>query len=465
MRPDQPDPPDCKAQVVAQFALIALARLGDDAARTTVLDLAPRGGRGRVRGGRLSQDPIAPVLGPCTYYFLDALADLGPDGARALEAVFQQAGVDRYVRMRAIGQYARCHGAQAATLTRFLATVSDPILRAAVLQAVAWIDREEGRTQALAAIADFAARRGIGRGAGGSPLGVDVVVALQIVGQTGGADYRLLAGCLEAAKRLKQLKLPARRRPQNPPRRVPGGPPPPVDHEIAVVPDVIPYALLELGRTADRRALPILTAYLQDRSADGRAEAALALGSIAGREAAQVLVEALLDADGWVRYCSFRGLQVMRSGHPFEDWIFASKSQLKKWHADWTAWAEQYQDRTRPQPESPVAARPPDAAAPPAPGAAKAPTPPEQPREQAGDVARLVEELIVAAEAEDRVNTQLLRSEIAARGMEAVPALLATLKRPCFPVVVVDILEAIAKEPLGLDAQAWDRWWRARQRS
>ncbi len=452
-RPDQPDAPDCKAQIVIQLITLALARLGDDDARTAVLDLAARAVQGRQRG-RIAQDPISPVLGPCTYYFLDSLAELGADGARSLEGIFRRAGGDRYVRMRAIWQYARCWGARAAALTKFLATVSDPVLRAAVLQAVARLDRDEGRRQALAAIADFAALGPWPRGTRGMDLGVDVVVALQIAGGTGGADYRLLAACLQTAKHLKTLKPARKPQPRQPKRR---GPPPPVKHEIAVVPDLIPHILLELGRTRDRRALPILTAHLGDRAGDGRAEAALALGSIAGREGAQALVKTLIDADGWVRYCSFRGLQAMRTGHPFEDWIFAAKSEMRKWHGDWTAWADGYRGRHRPQPEI-VTQRPDTPDAPPP--TDQKPDETEPPKAANRDVAALVAELIAAAEAEDRVAIQLLQSEIAERGTEAVPSLLATFERPYLPVVIFDILEAIAKEPVGFDVRAWDRWWK-----
>ena len=192
------------------------------------------------------------------------------------------------------------------------------------------------------------------------------------------------------------------------------------------------------------------------------------MGSIAGKEAAQALVGVLGDPDGWVRYCAFRGLEVMRMGCPFQDWIFGSGSERSRWLHGWKGWLEKHRVEPPPTPEPEVVKAPrPDAPEPrgDAPPEKQPPAPDEQGAEGAAQtVACLVEKLVAAAEEEDTVNVQLLRREVVLRGTAAVPALLKVLRKPSFPVVIIDALEEITQRQFGFEVEAWERWWNDHQK-
>ena len=75
-------------------------------------------------------------------------------------------------------------------------------------------------------------------------------------------------------------------------------------------PPLLEIAIVELGRTYDSAAIPVLIRVLRSRAGGGRAQAALALGAFGGPEATRALINALSDAvSGWVRFNAYRGLR------------------------------------------------------------------------------------------------------------------------------------------------------------
>lgn len=113
-----------------------------------------------------------------------------------------------------------------------------------------------------------------------------------------------------------------------------------VKAKIRVCPPLLEIACIELGRLADPKALPALIAILKSDATGGRAEAALALGAIAGREAIEALVRGLEDpTDGWVRFCAYEALRKLSNqDHPC-DWIFGSPSSRSRAVAQYKEWA------------------------------------------------------------------------------------------------------------------------------
>jgi HEAT repeat protein len=451
--PDQPDPPGFKHKVIQQLATIALARLGEPQAREEVLKWVVTGQenppiQGQRRIVRIAQDSIPPVLGPCTYEYLEALATLGPQGTAALAALFKGLTVDPYVRLRALLEYPKGEGAEAPILERFMKTASSPMLRAAALGAIDFLDPGKARDLALEVLADFAAGTIVRTNDEAS--GADVCAALRVLGKTGGADFVLLKACLRRAETLQQEKRGER----GGPVAGPVGPRAVRTVEIAVVPDLIPVLLLELGRTGDPRAVPILLAHVQGTFEEGAAEAALSLGAIGGKEAALALVVGLSSKDGWVRHCSFRGLQALRKDAPFEDWIFTARTERQKRHRDWVTWAEGYEPPAeRPREPAELTRRNEKTGDQ---GGASAIPPPAAGGAGPGE---LVGGLVAAWEKDDRVEVQRLLAEITSRGPEAVPALISALRRPVVPAAVFDALERITPGRFGLDRDRWLAWW------
>jgi len=92
---------------------------------------------------------------------------------------------------------------------------------------------------------------------------------------------------------------------------------------IVMFPALLETLAIELSRTGAPAGFPVLKqVYARKAFPQGRAEAVVAIGAIAGKESDELLVEALSDKDGWVRYCAFRAL-VKRSGEDhFAAWIW-----------------------------------------------------------------------------------------------------------------------------------------------
>jgi len=107
-------------------------------------------------------------------------------------------------------------------------------------------------------------------------------------------------------------------------------------------PPLLEIAVVELGRTRDPSAVPVLCRVLRSRAGGGRAEAALALGAFGGPEATQALIGALGDAvSGWVRFNAYRALRALSGQDHPDDWIFSPPIQLRtsiRRYSDW--WKE-----------------------------------------------------------------------------------------------------------------------------
>jgi HEAT repeat protein len=111
--------------------------------------------------------------------------------------------------------------------------------------------------------------------------------------------------------------------------------------KITICPPLLEIACIELGRLGDPKALETLIRILKSDATGGRAEAALALGAIAGREAIDALVAALEDPkDGWVRFCAYEALRKLSGQDHLCDWIFGqpgSRSRAVARYKDWAA--------------------------------------------------------------------------------------------------------------------------------
>jgi len=111
---------------------------------------------------------------------------------------------------------------------------------------------------------------------------------------------------------------------------------------ITLVPPLVETLAIELGRlAAPAEALPVLRRILAPaKPVPGRAEAALAVGAIAGKEADALLVEALLNTDGWTRFCAYRAL--LKRGAPDHacDWIFGDVEHRRRPTEAYRKWLE-----------------------------------------------------------------------------------------------------------------------------
>ena len=161
-----------------------------------------------------------------------------------------------------------------------------------------------------------------------------------------------------------------------------------------------------------------------------------------------------------MRYCAFRGLEAIRKDVAFQDWIFGD-TQRKAWLAEWRGWLP---TMAEPKPADVARPEPPPAKAPEAPPATPA-APAAPAAAPAGatlteaSLEQLLADTLAAARTGDILASERVRRALVARGRAAVPPVLAEIAKPAFPVVLIDVLEEISQQKLGLDPAAWRAWW------
>ncbi len=100
--------------------------------------------------------------------------------------------------------------------------------------------------------------------------------------------------------------------------------------QIRIHPPLLETLTIELGRVRKAESIAVLQKIIeQQKQPQGRAEAVLALGAIAGRESDDVLVRVLEDRDGWVRYCAYKALMLRTGQDNFCDWMFGGEDQRR----------------------------------------------------------------------------------------------------------------------------------------
>ncbi|MGE3851541.1 MAG: HEAT repeat domain-containing protein [Planctomycetota bacterium] len=107
---------------------------------------------------------------------------------------------------------------------------------------------------------------------------------------------------------------------------------------VTTFPPLFETAVLELGRTADPRAVPLLLDVLRARLPGGSPEAAVGLGNFKYRSAAAGLIDALMSSDPWLRFCAWRALKTLSTEDWCVDWIDGGAGHFaasQKKYRDW----------------------------------------------------------------------------------------------------------------------------------
>ncbi len=304
--PDVPDPKNLRRDILVEFAQLALAAQGDEAAIKEVL--------AKKDGFKTATQ----------YLAVEVLGWLGEDGAKSLQAIVQNGRMEPVIRAQAL--------ARILTLvpnTKFAVEVASneampPGVRGIALTMLPAYDPTGARNCAKTIIEAYL------KGRYRTPAEAYLVLtSLQALGRTGDSDIDVLLQVAEVAAGQRRRTAPASKRP-----------PSPMDlyqTEVEIVIDVplLETALIELGRTRSKRAGEALAMVLADAGADARAEAAFSLGAVAGKAALVALVGGLQDKDGWVRWASYVALHGLTGKEFFCDWIGGGASTrsefVKKW--------------------------------------------------------------------------------------------------------------------------------------
>lgn len=243
---------------------------------------------------------------PSTHYLLvDALCATD-EGA---EAAKLKGPIDRHVRLALVEALSKRQRITPEELEKIaLRAGEDPAVRARAIHLLLDHDGPTVQSVCRKILTEFAK----GQGPVEPGLGLVVSAAARVGGMVEAAGTPVLSDALKRA--LQQICF-ARREGNNETNLA--------ETKIAMFPALLETLAIELGRTADVAALPALKRVTaQKQFPQGRAEAVVAVGAIPGKEADQILVEALADKDGWVRFCAYRALARRSKEDHFAGWIW-----------------------------------------------------------------------------------------------------------------------------------------------
>jgi HEAT repeat protein len=279
-------------KLLRQMCLVALAHHGEKPYHDEVL------ARLKDKGF----DSFHPVV---HYALIDAMSR-SPEGAEAMK---QKGAKHRHVRMALLEGLSRNGRITPAELEQVAVRDGEvPVVRARALQLLLDHDGPTARSAVEKVLGTFAKAQG--------PIEAGTGLVAGIAGQVGGiVDAPGAAVLFDATKRAFEMSCFARREGNNDTNLA--------QTKIILFPALLETLLVELGRTKSPTAIPFLKRVIARKQfPQGRAEAVVAAGAIPGKEADEILVEALGDKDGWVRYVAYRALAERSGQDHAASWIW-----------------------------------------------------------------------------------------------------------------------------------------------
>ncbi|MGE0431512.1 MAG: HEAT repeat domain-containing protein [Planctomycetota bacterium] len=110
---------------------------------------------------------------------------------------------------------------------------------------------------------------------------------------------------------------------------------------VTTFPPLFETSVVELARTGDPQAVPLLLEVLRRRQVSGSPEAAAGLGNFRYRLVANELINALTADDGWLRFCAWRSLSAMSGDAGKQlvaDWFNGSPREFAAVQAKYREW-------------------------------------------------------------------------------------------------------------------------------
>jgi len=370
---DIPDRPGDRADLLVEAAMIALARLGDEAGQRDLLRRLPGLGKDaggeREKQGRGLNPPGAPQPAPGRQAFVDpvlgnlqafnqllaieALAHMGEDGRKHLKDVANRS-TDFILRGYALDHLMRLGQDGEFVLKLAKDTLLPSVLRVQAMEGLARV--EQSRDSALevagSMVSDYLGKGGAGQMKVDPLRQVDLaesqnvpsyecLAALKLLGRYRPPDVDTLVKVLERAKARGDYEHMEAERAKNldpVPGGRPAGPGMVNQATLRAFPPLFETAVVELGRLADRSSAGELIKILKDTSGPGRVEAVLALGNIQSQAACDALLGALEDSEPWVRYAAYRSLKKLSGESHFADWLFGEAGERRKAVSAWKEW-------------------------------------------------------------------------------------------------------------------------------
>jgi len=313
--PPKPEPHGTKGKIVDQMLTFARVASGEKTMRAEFLDRIDRTGFTYIH--------------PANWYLaIDVLALCGDAGKPHLRRLVENKELDPIVRATALARL-RPLDAGLTTMTTKLALderLHVAVRAMAILSLAELEDPKPARDVALELVTEYAKRE-----TPAPPVQAALAaMSIQVLGATGGAKVSLLCDAAEKALRDRAWAWRFTTNSSDITKAV-----------IYSQPPTLEIAVCELGRAMDPAAVPTLIRILRTRAGGGRAEAALALGAIGGKDAINALVSAgLMDpVNGWVRFNAQRALRRLSGLNVVDEWLFLPPIALKPSIEKYREWA------------------------------------------------------------------------------------------------------------------------------
>ncbi len=299
-------------KVLHQMCMVALGLVGEKRWHDEVHKRVEKSGADGVHRAAL-------------YLLIEMLAQ-DDEGIKLLKSKFVESMLtEDIVKLEALRALGKLGKADSAYLKKTaLDDKLTPSVRGLAIQILSDIDESSAKDACVKIVEEYANGKGVIE-----PQSAFVIsVAAQAGGRLGALDAKSLIRAVDRA--FNNLAF-ARREGNNDPDITKA--------KVSLHPALLETLAIELGRTGSPDAIPLLKTIVErSRAPQGRAEATLALGAIPGKEVDAVLIVALEDKDGWVRYCAYKALAKRSSQEHFCDWIFGDKEHrrpmtdaYKKW--------------------------------------------------------------------------------------------------------------------------------------
>jgi hypothetical protein len=300
--PPNPEPAGYKFKIVADFATLAAAALGDSSARSDVLSRGLSGFRKQA-----------------WYVYAETVAKLGDQGRSIAKGLSSHEDSNLAIAaVRSVGEYKN----EVAWLKGIASGGGSQLVRAAALTKLYTHD-----TDAIKEVC-----RSIVSGYSGGDDGAEaflVGMAIQMLDRLNANDGAALLAVVQKARAAGAV---ATRQAVNEYDVTKA--------EIKIFPPLLEIATLALAQTRHPPALDELVSLVENSPVRG--EAAMALGGFASVDpvkAGSALLRALVDPrDGWVRFCAYLGLRNLTGKDYFADYVFGKTEEMWKQMLKYRDW-------------------------------------------------------------------------------------------------------------------------------
>ena len=329
--PSVADGKETREDIVRQLALLVEAALKEEGAEREILstvDSARRDLKDLPQNDRqLYRGMLAKFHAPVIYALLQVMGR-SDKGRAALLDIAADTREDVVVRVHSLIELARANppGLKDKMKPFCVLTQDQPVAETG-FRILAALDAAGATAAAKALLASYDRKLSLARKS-------VILVAIRFLGLRKAVDLKRLIEIAElelmAREESKASLGPGKDAPLGSSRRDFSSPVPFLEH-----------LAIEIGRTCDTAAAPILADILGARGCPGRGEAAVGLGSTRSPDGWAPLLKALDDPDPWVRLMSYRSLKYSLGKDATCDWLHASAEERAKAVAQFAAWIEE----------------------------------------------------------------------------------------------------------------------------